>query len=256
MELTSGAAQGSILGPDIWNIFYDGILRMTVPEGTFLVGYVDDTTRGTGEAQLLLDQVMRRVPSWMEDHGLSLAAQKTEIVLLTKRCINTLRSFTVGDATVQTKSAVKYLGVMFDSKLNYEEHIIRAADKAAKVKASLGTLMANVNGPRPCMRRLLMRAAEAVMLYGAKVWVEALQHDKYRKRIAAVQRRGALRITCSYRTVSEPAVLVVAGVIPIDLLAQERQFAHQRKEARFGKGGGIKARQGKQHRDLAKQMGT
>ena len=37
-ELTSGAAQGSILGPDIWNISYDGILRMDMSGGTFLIG--------------------------------------------------------------------------------------------------------------------------------------------------------------------------------------------------------------------------
>ncbi|XP_047356424.1 uncharacterized protein LOC124951690 [Vespa velutina] len=89
--------------------------------------------------------------------------------------------------------------------------------------------MANVNGPRSCMKRLLMRVAEAVILYGAEVWAEAQRHEKYRKRIAVVQRMGALRIACSYRTASDPAVLVVARVIPIDLLAKERQFVHQHK---------------------------
>ncbi|XP_035724081.1 uncharacterized protein LOC118442502 [Vespa mandarinia] len=234
LESTSGAAHGSILVPDICNIFYDGIFRMAVPEGTFLVGYADDiaiviTARDTEGAQLLLKQVMRRVPSWMEDHGLFLAAQKTERVLITWTRINTLRSFIVGNAAVQTNSAVKYFGVMLNNKLNYGEHINRAADKAAKVVASLGMLMANVNGPRPCMRRLLMRAAEVVMLYGAEVWAETLRKQKYRKRIAAVQRRGDHQIACSYRKVSEPAVLVVAGVIPIDLLAQERKFVYQQR---------------------------
>ncbi|XP_035742473.1 uncharacterized protein LOC118450734, partial [Vespa mandarinia] len=89
--------------------------------------------------------------------------------------------------------------------------------------------MANINGPRPCMRRLLMCATEVVMLYGAEVWAEALRKQKYRKRIAAVQRRGALRIACSYRTVSETTVLVVVGVIPIDLLAQEKKFVYQQR---------------------------
>ncbi|XP_035737492.1 uncharacterized protein LOC118448395 [Vespa mandarinia] len=61
LELTSGSAVVSILGPDIWNIFYYGIFRMAVPEGTFLVGYADDiavvitvgqeTRRGTVAAQ-------------------------------------------------------------------------------------------------------------------------------------------------------------------------------------------------------------
>ena len=41
-QITAGAAQGSILGPDLLNISYDDILRMDMPEGTYLLGYADD----------------------------------------------------------------------------------------------------------------------------------------------------------------------------------------------------------------------
>ena len=41
-EVTAGAAQGSILGPDLWNASYDSILWMDMPKNTFLVGYADD----------------------------------------------------------------------------------------------------------------------------------------------------------------------------------------------------------------------
>ena len=47
--------------------------------------------------------------------------------------------------------------------------------------------------------------------------------------MACVQRKGALRVTCSYRTVSESATLVVGGIIPIDLLARERKPVFTRK---------------------------
>ncbi|XP_035742785.1 uncharacterized protein LOC118450903 [Vespa mandarinia] len=117
---------------------------------------------------MLLNQVMRKVISWMEDHGLSQASQKTEIVLFTKKRNNTLQSFILGDAAIKTKSAVKYIGIMLDKNLNYGEHIFRAADKAAKIVASLGTLMANVNRSRLLMRRLQMRATKAVMLHGTE----------------------------------------------------------------------------------------
>ena len=44
-----------------------------------------------------------------------------------------------------------------------------------------------------------------------------------------VQRQGALRVSCAYRTVSEAAVLVIAGIIPIKLLAKERKLIYDRK---------------------------
>lgn len=112
---------------------------------------------------------------------------------------------------IETKKAIKYLGLMIDTKLTFWEQIKRAADKAATVTTVLSRFMANTGGPRPGRRRLLMTVAQSVMLYGAEIWADALNVDKYRKRLAAVQRRGALRVACSYRTVSEPAVLVVRG---------------------------------------------
>ena len=39
-----GAAKGSILGPDLWNVSYDGILRMETPPDTFLACYAEDIT--------------------------------------------------------------------------------------------------------------------------------------------------------------------------------------------------------------------
>lgn len=48
--------------------------------------------------------------------------------------------------------------------------------------------------------------------------------------MGAIQRKGALRNASSYRTVSELAVLVVAGVITLDLLAEERKDIYESKE--------------------------
>ena len=87
--LTAGAAQGSVLGPDIWYIDYDGILGLNgLPEGASLVGYADDivlviTVKNLEEAQRKLDAAMRHILSWLREHSLQLATQKSEIVLLT-----------------------------------------------------------------------------------------------------------------------------------------------------------------------------
>ena len=59
------------------------------------------------------------------------------------------------------------------------------------------------------------------MLYGAEIWGDEMDVMSKRKRITQVQRTAALRVSCAYRTVSEAAIIVIAGVIPIDLLAKE-----------------------------------
>lgn len=227
-QITSGAAQGSILGPELWNISYDGILRMEMPDDTFLVGYADDIAaviiaRNAQEAQRRLNQVMIRTSSWLDTHGLSLAKEKTEIVLLTRRRIPTIVEMRVGEETVLTKKAVKYLGLHIDTKLTYWEQIRYATEKASKMTILLSRLMANTGGPTQNKRRIVMNVTNAILLYGCEIWADALKRDIYRKQMAAVQRRGALRVASSYRTVSEPAVLVIASVPPIDLMAQERK---------------------------------
>lgn len=41
-NLTAGVPQGLVLGPTLWNFLYDGLLRLTMPDGVELVAYADD----------------------------------------------------------------------------------------------------------------------------------------------------------------------------------------------------------------------
>ena len=226
-RLTAGVAQGSILGPDFWNVVYDELLRLPMPPGVYLVAYADDVVvvivaRDKRLAQLRLTRAMAHITDWMCRHGLELALKKTELILLTRRRIETTLPLTVGDTEIRTRSDAKYLGVTLDTKLTYWPHIKRVSERAAGKTAALSRLMTNTRGPRPSIRRLLMAVTHSMLLYGAEVWGGAMRVKKYSRAMLGVQRRGALRIACAYRTVSGAAILVIAGVIPIDLLALER----------------------------------
>ena len=64
--MTAGAAQGSVLGPDLWNLAYDSLLKLEVSEETILVGYADDvavliSARSVERAQVKINQLMLRM---------------------------------------------------------------------------------------------------------------------------------------------------------------------------------------------------
>ena len=188
-QIKAGAAQESILGPDLLNISYDDILPMDMPEGTYLSGYADDivafiAARDTEKIQWKLNQVMRRVDGWMQSHGLELAMQKAELTLITGKRIPKVITMQVAKEEIKTKMALKHLGIMMDTKLTFWDHVRMASDEVETVTMTLSRLMAHVNGPRSEKRRLLMTVAQSILLYGSEVWADALKKKTYRKRIA------------------------------------------------------------------------
>ncbi|XP_037898553.1 uncharacterized protein LOC119643279, partial [Glossina fuscipes] len=58
-------------------------------------------------------------------------------------------------------------------------------------------------------------------MYGSSVWKKAFAIPAYTKDIQAAYRLCALRVCVAYRTVSENAAMVIAGMMPIDLRAKE-----------------------------------
>lgn len=56
MEANSGVLQGSVLDPTLWNILYDSLLRMQLPNGVENVSFADEvvlvvSTRGEEELE-------------------------------------------------------------------------------------------------------------------------------------------------------------------------------------------------------------
>jgi len=88
--VTGGVPQGSVLGPILWNVMYDGILRLVLPAGCTMVGFADDIALVT--VAKTLDEITDRcslsidtVICWLADNGLAVDEHKTEAVLITSR---------------------------------------------------------------------------------------------------------------------------------------------------------------------------
>lgn len=124
-KITSGVAQGSALGPDLWNAVYDDILTMEMPDGVKLVGFADDlaavvTARTEEQARRRVMWACRLVNDWLDQRGLQLAADKTEMVVLTRqRWFPSDFRIEINGVPIKSTKAVRYLGLSIDAKLTY-----------------------------------------------------------------------------------------------------------------------------------------
>ena len=226
-RITAGVPQGSVLGPFLWNLMYDGLLNMNLQKGAKLIGYADDIALVVSQqeselVEIVTNDSLSRCSRWLTNNGLQLAVAKTEAILVTDRRKFKIPNITLQNNEVKFSRSLCYLGVQLDDKLSFKPHINIVRNKAMRTAASLARIMPNCGGPRPQIRTLINSVVHSQLLYAAPSFSKMMKFKERRKEMQKPQRISALRIISAYRTVPTCAALVLAGLPPIDLLVLER----------------------------------
>jgi hypothetical protein len=227
MDVTCGVPQGSVIGPTLWNVYYDGVLGIPAPKGVTLIAYADDLAvliraKGVELLKVVSNIAIRRITDWMQSRELKIAAHKTEAVLLVAGRKVKNMEVTVLDEVIQSVEATKYLGIFLDRNTTMTTHIQKIVEKANKQINNISRLMPKSKGPKENSRRILFSVVNSIVLYGASIWGRILEKKLYRNKLMSVQRRIAIRIIGAYRTTSTKALLVIARSPPVYLLVRLR----------------------------------
>lgn len=100
--------------------------------------------------------------------------------------------------------------------------------KAEGMAASLMRLMPNLRGPAKRKRRIYANVVNSVILYASPLWAEAVKKRTPKEQMRRLKRNVALRVISAYRTVSHEAAAIMAGQIPIEIMADERARLYHR----------------------------
>lgn len=218
-QMSAGVPQGSIIGPTLWNLAYNGVFKLRLPHGCEIIGYADDIViviKDTDEkiVESRGIECIEQVERYLSTLKLEMAPQKSEAIIFTrKRVVPQIRLEHNGNK-ISINASVKYLGITLDRKLTYVKHIETACQKAAKVANDINRILPRTSSTDEANRKLLAKVGEQIVAYGAPVWDEALKLGKIKDLLTKTQRVAAIRVSRAYRTVFTPGVLVIGRLIP------------------------------------------
>ena len=222
---TRGCPQGGVLSPLLWALVADELLKALESAGfTNIQGYADDLViviKGSDEGTIssLIQQALNVVKQWCDKEGLCVNPSKTTIVPFTNRLkTERLREPSLNGMRISFEKEVKYLGVILDKRLTWNQHLIRMKDRVRISMWNTNRLCGSTWGLKPSMTLYLYTAIVRPMItYACHVWWPKVRQRKARTDLQSLQRQACVKTTRAMRSTPTSALEVLLKLPPLDI---------------------------------------
>lgn len=169
----SGVPQGSILGPLLFLVFINDIVKCS--KLFKFVLYADDSTLLYSFDRDMIDSVvpvlnseLMHLSDWLTCNKLSMNIDKTKYTIFSYRGEVELGDVRINGGVVDYSRSVKFLGIMIDNNLNFSDHCKYICNKVSK---SIGVLnKINYFLPKCVLRSLYYTLIHPFFLYGLEIF--------------------------------------------------------------------------------------
>lgn len=227
--LENGTSQGSMISPAMFIGMIDDLPSSLQHTDTSL--FADDSAlfkagRNIKQLQRAIQKDLNALQHWCDTWGFKISVEKTVAVLFTRSPEKPAIQLDIEGKTVKVEKSAKFLGVVFDQQLTWNNHINHVVSKCNKrlnlMRAVSGTSWGATHRALIAIYRALIRS---VLDYGAAAY-DSASASQLRK-IDSIQ-YSALRLCCGAMKGSAASALQVeCGEMPLHLrrLQQQIKFA-------------------------------
>ena len=227
-EQPYGIVQGGVISPLLFNIAIDSLTDV-IPAGVSIAIYADDCVIWAQGRRipLLFQQIqcaLDRVGVWSRHNGFAFSPAKSNAILFRRglRRVDTaqLPLLKLLDSPIMLVDHVKYLGVIFDSKLNLHSHIEYIKGRAQKRISILKSVAGKSYGAdRTILLRMYKSLIRPILEYSSFI-IDGPDNSK----VASLEtiQNAALRIASgALRTSPVRALQVDTNVPPLTVRRKE-----------------------------------
>ena len=146
---------------------------------------------------------------------------KSDLIHFSKKRIPLQESVYLPDSTEITPSdSLRWLGIIFDRKLQFKEHVQQKAATATRVHHLTQRLMRKEWGlPTHLSRQLFKTCIVPIIDYGSVIWWN--QQKTLIQPLAKLQNKAARDIIGAFKTSPQAAVEIETGLLPTHLRLQQ-----------------------------------
>ncbi|GBM47514.1 Putative protein in type-1 retrotransposable element R1DM [Araneus ventricosus] len=209
---SKGVPQGSCLGPVLWLLIADRLLRqMDEQENIMCTMFADDIlimSSGTVSYKFTESLVtpIKVVESWAKKYELKINSTKSKFIMFPyKKDITHVPRLKVNDIVIKQSRTLKYLGLLFDERLTWRPHLQEVREKVNYLQNKSYKYSSATWEVKPqVLKEIYKVAIEKYILYGVEIWFN--KTVKIIQKLIQIQRVTLVQIAKTYKTVSSEAL--------------------------------------------------
>ena len=227
--LKKGMPQGGVLSPVVWNMNFDGVLQLFDDSPVLATLFADDLSlliSGTDLPTMMgiAQDAVDRTVDWGKKSGLAFSNIKTVVVLFSHKRANTerARKLVMGGEQIPFSHSAKYLGILFDSRLNFREQVEQKCKKAIRLlMACRNALGRNWGLSVQKLKWMYDAIIRPMVCYGSIVWANRISPTN--RFLMRVQRLALLMMGSFLKSTPTAGLEIIFSIPPLHLHVRRKR---------------------------------